>query len=53
MIKNNFANETAIIDEVSETGKGTKIWHFSSLILNCNIGENEAMKNNIKGVFRF
>jgi UDP-2-acetamido-3-amino-2,3-dideoxy-glucuronate N-acetyltransferase len=26
-----FAHETAIIDEGCTIGKGTKIWHFSTL----------------------
>lgn len=41
-----FAHKTAVIDEGSEIGSGTKIWHFSHIMpnskigANCNIGQN-------------
>lgn len=41
-----FAHETAVIDENTNVGKGTKIWHFSHIMKNsiigeaCNIGQN-------------
>lgn len=41
-----FAHETAVIDEGSIIGKGTKIWHFTHIMQdsllgeNCNIGQN-------------
>jgi len=41
-----FCHETAIIDEGCRIGKGTKIWHFSHIMAeaelgeNCNIGQN-------------
>jgi UDP-2-acetamido-3-amino-2,3-dideoxy-glucuronate N-acetyltransferase len=41
-----FAHESAVIDEGSLIGKGTKIWHFSHIMTgsvigeNCNIGQN-------------
>ena len=45
--KNNyFSHETAIVDEGTEVGEGTKIWHFSHICKgakigkNCNIGQN-------------
>ena len=44
--RNYFAHETAVIDEGSEIGDGTKIWHFSHVLSrsrlgeNCNIGQN-------------
>ncbi len=34
-----FAHETAVIDEGCEIGSGTKIWHFSHIMPNCQIGE--------------
>lgn len=46
MEKDFFAHETAIIDEGSKIGQGTKIWHFSHIMpdsivgKNCNIGQN-------------
>lgn len=41
-----FAHDTAVIDEGSTIGDGTKIWHFSHIMpgcvigANCNIGQN-------------
>jgi UDP-2-acetamido-3-amino-2,3-dideoxy-glucuronate N-acetyltransferase len=41
-----FAHETAVVDEGSQIGAGTKIWHFSHIMANsilgerCNIGQN-------------
>ena len=41
-----FVHETAIVDDDSHVGKGTKIWHFSHILSgttideNCNIGQN-------------
>jgi UDP-2-acetamido-3-amino-2,3-dideoxy-glucuronate N-acetyltransferase len=58
---NNYqAHPTAIIDEGSKVGKGTKIWHFSHIMPeaiigeNCNIGQNvliapkAVLGNNVK-----
>lgn len=45
-MKNYFAHESAIVDESSQIGEGTKIWHFSHIMQNailgerCNIGQN-------------
>ena len=33
-----FAHETAVIDNNSKIGAETKIWHFSHIMPNCNIG---------------
>ena len=41
-----FAHATAIVDEVSHIGDGTRIWHFSHISdrvrigKNCNLGQN-------------
>ncbi|OAN55158.1 oxidoreductase [Magnetospirillum moscoviense] len=41
-----YAHETAIIDEPAEIGPGSRIWHFSHVLKNsqigsgCNIGQN-------------
>lgn len=55
-----FAHPTAVIDEPSEIGEGTKIWHFShvmagsSLGKSCNLGQNVVISpgvcvgNNVK-----
>jgi len=42
-----FAHETAIIDLGSQIGSGTKIWHFSHIMPNCNIGENCNIGQNV------
>ncbi len=45
--KKYFAHETAVIDEGSEIGAGTKIWHFSHIMANCKIGENCNIGQNV------
>lgn len=41
-----FIHETSVVDEGSEIGSGTKMWHFSHILSgskigqNCNIGQN-------------
>ena len=45
--KNYFAHETVVIDEGSEIGRGTKIWHFSHIMANCRIGENCNIGQNV------
>ncbi len=37
--KKYFAHETAVIDDNCVIGEGTKIWHFSHVMSNCEIGE--------------
>lgn len=45
--KTYFAHETAVIDENSTIGKGTKIWHFSHIMSNCVIGERCSFGQNV------
>lgn len=57
---NYFAHETAVIDQGSQIGKGTKIWHFSHIMSDskigefCNLGQNVVVSpkvilgNNVK-----
>ncbi len=40
-------HETAIIDEPSTIGKGSKIWHFSHIMKNCIIGEACSIGQNV------
>ncbi len=47
MAQEYFAHETAVIDENCVIGKGTKIWHFSHIMTNCNIGENCNIGQNV------
>jgi UDP-2-acetamido-3-amino-2,3-dideoxy-glucuronate N-acetyltransferase len=41
------AHNTAVIDEGSIIGKGTKIWHFSHIMPNCKIGDNCNIGQNV------
>ena len=47
MEKEFSAHPTAIIDEGSSIGKGTKIWHFSHIMPNCTIGQNCNIGQNV------
>ncbi len=48
-----FAHDTAIVEENTEIGKGTKIWHFSHILpgskigVNSNIGQNVVVGPNV------
>ena len=42
-----FAHETAVIDEGSRIGTGTKIWHFSHIMTGCEIGEGCNIGQNV------
>ena len=48
-----FVHETAIIDDDCKIGAGTKIWHFSHIMSNsqlgenCNIGQNVVISPNV------
>ncbi|MBR9860709.1 N-acetyltransferase [bacterium] len=49
-----FAHETAVIDEGCTIGEGTKIWHFSHIMSDseigpqCNIGQNVVVSPKVK-----
>jgi len=45
--KKYYAHPTAVIDEGSNIGAGTKIWHFSHIMPNCIIGENCNIGQNV------
>jgi UDP-2-acetamido-3-amino-2,3-dideoxy-glucuronate N-acetyltransferase len=47
MITKYFHHETAIIDQGCEIGEGTKIWHFSHIMPNCQIGEKCNIGQNV------
>jgi UDP-2-acetamido-3-amino-2,3-dideoxy-glucuronate N-acetyltransferase len=47
MEKQYFAHITAIVDEGCTIGKGTKIWHFSHIMKECEIGENCNIGQNV------
>jgi UDP-2-acetamido-3-amino-2,3-dideoxy-glucuronate N-acetyltransferase len=42
-----FAHETAIVDEPANIGKGTKIWHFSHIMTQTEIGEGCSFGQNV------
>lgn len=42
-----FSHPSAIIDEGSEIGAGTKIWHFSHIMPGCIIGEKCNIGQNV------
>lgn len=51
--KKYFAHPTTIVEEPSEIGEGTKIWHFSHILphckigTKCNIGQNVVIFQNV------
>ena len=47
MEKEYFSHETAVIDENVTIGRGTKIWHFSHIMSNAEIGENCNLGQNV------
>lgn len=42
-----FVHESAYVDEPSTIGQGTKIWHFSHVLPNTEIGENCVLGQNV------
>lgn len=47
MEKEYFVHPSAIVDAGCKIGKGTKIWHFSHIMPNCEIGENCNIGQNV------
>ncbi len=45
--KDYFAHETAVIDPGCKIGRGTKIWHFSHIMPDCEIGEKCNFGQNV------
>ena len=46
MEKDFFAHQTAIVDEPSDIGKGTRIWHHAHVMKNAKIGEGCVVGQN-------
>lgn len=42
-----FIHTTAVVDEGSIIGEGTKIWHFSHIMPGCTIGKNCTIGQNV------
>lgn len=47
MDKPYFAHQTAVIDAGCQIGAGTKIWHFSHIMANCQLGEKCNIGQNV------
>lgn len=45
--KEYFIHESSYVDEPCKIGKGTKIWHFSHVMKNCEIGEDCNIGQNV------
>jgi UDP-2-acetamido-3-amino-2,3-dideoxy-glucuronate N-acetyltransferase len=42
-----FVHPTAVVDEGSEIGAGTNIWHFSHIMPGCKLGDNCNIGQNV------
>lgn len=42
-----YVHPTAVVDDGSFIGSGTKIWHFSHIMKDCRIGENCNLGQNV------
>ncbi|MFN5182206.1 MAG: acyltransferase [Bacteroidota bacterium] len=42
-----YAHPTAVIDEGCKIGKGSKVWHFSHIMTDCEVGENCNLGQNV------
>jgi UDP-2-acetamido-3-amino-2,3-dideoxy-glucuronate N-acetyltransferase len=42
-----FIHESSYVDDNVKIGKGSKLWHFSHIMGNCDIGENVSMGQNV------
>ena len=42
-----FIHESAYVDEPTQIGAGTKIWHFSHVLPNCEIGRDCTIGQNV------
>ena len=42
-----FAHESSYVDQPCEIGAGTKIWHFTHIMMNCRIGMNCNLGQNV------
>lgn len=45
--KDVFVHESSYIDDNVVIGRGTKIWHFSHILSDCEIGENCSIGQNV------
>ena len=53
-IRDSYVHSTAIVDQPCQIGSGTKIWHFSHVMVgaqlgrNCNLGQNVLISSDVK-----
>lgn len=47
MAQDYFAHPTAVVDEGAKIGSGTKIWHFSHIMPDCELGEGCNLGQNV------
>lgn len=45
--KSVFIHESSYVDDNVTIGPGTKIWHFSHVLINCEIGEDCSLGQNV------
>jgi UDP-2-acetamido-3-amino-2,3-dideoxy-glucuronate N-acetyltransferase len=50
MIENDkdvFVHESSYVDNDVTIGRGTKIWHFSHILMHCEIGQDSSLGQNV------
>jgi UDP-2-acetamido-3-amino-2,3-dideoxy-glucuronate N-acetyltransferase len=47
LFKNVYIHESSYVDENVTIGKGSKVWHFSHILDNCQIGEGCSFGQNV------
>jgi len=45
--ENAFIHESSYVDDNVSIGSGTKVWHFSHILSNCDIGEDCSLGQNV------
>ena len=45
--KDVFVHESSYVDNNVTIGRGTKIWHFSHILTNCEIGQDSSLGQNV------
>jgi UDP-2-acetamido-3-amino-2,3-dideoxy-glucuronate N-acetyltransferase len=45
--KDAFVHESSYVDNNVTIGRGTKIWHFSHILMNCDIGQDSSLGQNV------
>jgi UDP-2-acetamido-3-amino-2,3-dideoxy-glucuronate N-acetyltransferase len=45
--ENAFVHESSYVDDNVSIGSGTKVWHFSHILSNCEIGQDSSLGQNV------